>query len=396
MKFEPRKHLSEGHLRAYLDAELDTPQVDRLRQHLDGCPICRDKLVQLSERASQVGFHFHKLAKPPDSADPFTARANFNQYVSTKENLPMKNKIFSRNSRFAWAIVALLVIFASALAFPQVRAIATDFLGLFRVEKITVVTYSPANIPDEFSAAEPGIEQLLADDVKFESDGEAYEVADRAQAAAEAGIPVRLPQGMGDPSALTIQPEASFTYTIDLPRLRTILAEIGKQDIELPNFIQGQTVTANLPASVTALFGDCQSEEGPANSSDDDPDSPRSGDSNCIALVQLASPTVSAPPGLDIDQIGAAFLELSGMTPEEAQRFSQTVDWTTTLVLPVPDYALSKDVTVDGVQGVLVQENQSWERQPRFSLIWVKDNVVYSLSGYGNTEKALGIANSLK
>jgi hypothetical protein len=396
MKFTPSKHLSEGILRAYLDAELDSAQVDHLRQHLDSCPICQHKLVQLSQRAGQVNSHINKLASASDSADPYSARTYLKEYISNKENQQMNNKISWRNSRFAWAVIALLIILASSLAFPQIRAIATDFLGLFRVEKVTVVTYNPSNIPAEFASAEPGIEQLLVDDVQIESDGEAFEVVDRAQAAAEAGIPVRLPQNIGEPSVLTIQPKAEFIYTIDLPSLRTILEEMGKQDIVLPDFIHGQTVTADLPAAVTALYGDCQSEKGPANTSNYDPDSPRSGDSNCAALVQLASPTVNAPPGLDIDRIGAAFLELSGMTPEEAQRFSQTVDWTTTLVLPVPNYAISKEVLVDGVQGVLVQERDSWDRQPRFTLLWVKDGIVYSLSGYGNAEKALSIANSLK
>ena len=395
MKLKLNLHISEGHLRTYLDAELDTAEVDILHRHLDTCPDCQNKLAELSHRASQVSLQLGKLASPTDLTDPISARAHLDKYISTKENQPMMNKFLSRNSRLAWAIVALVII-AATMAFPQVRAIATNFLGLFRVEKVAVVTYNPSNIPDEFSSAGPRIEQLLADDVTIESFGETHEVSDRTQAAAEAGIPIRLPLAMGDPSALTVQPQAKFTFTIDLPRLRLILQEMGKEDIELPDFIQGQTVTADLPASVTALYGDCHMGMETGGSRGYDPDDPRSSNSNCTVLVQLSSPTVSAPPGLDIDRIGAALLELSGMSPEEAERFSQTVDWATTLVIPVPNYASSSEVSVDGVQGVLVQEPESWERQARFMLVWVKDGVVYALSGHGAAGEALNIANSLK
>jgi anti-sigma factor RsiW len=396
MKLKLNPHISEGHLRAYLDAELDTAEVDILYRHLDTCPDCQNKLAELSHRASQVSLRFSKLASPLDLADPIAARAQLDRYKSTKETQPMINKFISRNTRLVWATVTLIILIAATFAFPQVRAIATDFLGLFRVEKVTVVTFNPSNIPDEFSSAGPRIEQLLADDVTIESFGETHEVSDRTQAAAEAGIPIRLPLVMGDPSVLTVQPQAKFTFTIDLPRLRLILQEMGKGDIELPDFIQGQTVTADLPVSVTALFGDCQTDIEMSSTNGYDPDDTYSDYSNCTVLIQLASPSVSAPPGLDINRIGAVFLELSGMSSEEAELFSQTVDWATTLVIPVPNYASSSEVTVDGVQGVLVQRPASRERQTRFTLIWVKDSIVYSLNGHGSTEDALSIANSLK
>jgi hypothetical protein len=395
VNLQPNQHISAGQLRAYLDAELDIVEVEKLRPHLDSCPDCRNKLVELSQRASQVGLQMSTLACPTDLTDPFSARAKLDNYLSTKENHSMKNKFLSRNSRLTWAVVSLLIIIAATMAFPQVRAIGTNFLGLFRVEKVTLVTFNPSNIPDDFSSAGPRIEQLLADDVKIETAGEAFGVVDRAQAALEAGIPIRLPMALNEPSLLTVQPQTKFTFSIDLPRLRLILQEMGKEDIELPDFIHGQSVTADLPVSVTALFGDCQVDTEMSSTTGYDPDDPYRGYSNCTVLVQLASPSVSAPPGIDINRIGAVFLELSGMSSEEAELFSQTVDWATTLVIPVPNYASSSEVTVDGVQGVLVQQPASWERQTRFSLIWVKDSIVYALNGHGSTEEALSIANSL-
>src|SRR2546427_5170947 len=48
------------------------------------------------------------------------------------------------------------------------------------------------------------------------------------------------------------------------------------------------------------------------------------------------SPTVSVPPDLNMSDIAEAALELAGMSPAEARSFCQTVDWSSTLVVPIP------------------------------------------------------------
>ena len=72
-----------------------------------------------------------------------------------------------------------------------------------------------------------------------------------------------------------------------------------------------------------------------------------------------------------------------------------TVDWTSTLVVPIPRNAATyEQVTVDGVTGTLIQRPA--DDAPRFALLWVKDGIVYAISGLGtNSEKAIEMANSL-
>jgi hypothetical protein len=395
MNLKWRNHLSEGYLRAYQDGELDRTGSDRVRIHLDSCESCRNKARSLIERAAYVKEHIEE----PPSARPATAdgltRARLDKYIMTKEIQPMYKKIFAGQSRLIWAGVLLLAIVMGTLAFPGVRAVATNFLGLFRVEKVAVIPFNPANIPDDISNAGPRIEQMLAEDMTFEKHGEPYDVSSPAEASGAAGIPVRLPSELGEPAKISVQPGARLTFTVDLARMRAILDEMGRQDIDLPQLLQGETVTADLPTSVTALYGDCEMEMEAPHAAGYNPGHRSSGSSNCLVLVQLASPTVSAPPGLDINQIGTTFLELTGMSPEEAERFSQTVDWATTLIIPVPNYSSSSEVMVDGEQGVLVHQPDRGDRA-RYMLAWVKNGVVYSLSGQGSPGEAVDIANTLK
>ena len=50
----------------------------------------------------------------------------------------MFGNIFTRRYARVWTALAVIAVLALALSFPQVRAAANSFLGLFRVEKVTV------------------------------------------------------------------------------------------------------------------------------------------------------------------------------------------------------------------------------------------------------------------
>ena len=72
------------------------------------------------------------------------------------------------------------------------------------------------------------------------------------------------------------------------------------------------------------------------------------------------------------------------------------MDWTTTLVIPIPRYGTRyQDVLVDGVNGTLIQHDAA-DYTAQYLLVWVKDGMLYALTGPGTTNEALEIGNSLK
>ena len=307
----------------------------------------------------------------------------------------MLKKIFARQYRLAWVAVAIIAILAVALAFPPVQAIANSFLGLFRVQQVTFVQVNPGNLPDQLGSSSQ-FEYMLSEDVQVEDLGELQKAADAAEASALAGISVRLPASIEGDLRLEIQPGTRASFKVDLARVRAVLAELGQDDIQLPDELDGATITLDLPASVVAAYGDCQFDSEGARAAGSDPDSPTPRLPECTTLVQMLSPTITAPPGLDLAKLGEAYLQVMGMTPEEAARFSQTVDWTTTLVIPIPRYGTDyEDVQVDGVQGWFIQQSLE-DHADQFLLIWIKDEIVYALTGPGNISTALTIAESLK
>lgn len=296
--------------------------------------------------------------------------------------------------------LGLVLVLAVAMAFPPVQAIANSFLGLFRVQQVTFVQVNATDLPQQLGSSQL-FENLLSKDAQFESVGEVQTVASGSEASSLAGIPVRLPAQIEGTPDLTVQAGEHATLKIDLPAVKALLQGIGQDNIDLPDNLNGATVTVDLPRAVTAGYGNCATSSVMAHPAGTDPDMPGTPlQADCTTLIQLASPTISAPPGLDLTQLGQAYLQVLGMSAQEAAKFSQSVDWTTTLVVPVPRYrGLSyEDVSVDGVSGTMIQQayNTSTGSRTFTILLWVKNGIIYSLHTPGDSSGALAIANSLK
>lgn len=390
-------HLSDGEIRSYQDQTMDPAGLNRAEVHLATCQPCRDRAVLLSNRAERVQSRLATLDTGPNppGLSPGARRARFEAYLDRKEEQTLFQKIFARPYRPAWAAAALILILAIALLFPSVRAAANSFLGLFRVQQFTVIQVDPGNLPDQLGSSST-FENLLSDDVQVEELGEAQEVADAAEASALAGFSVRLPEDAEGDLALEVQPGMRATFKIDLPRVQAVLDEVGRSDIQLPAELNGQTVTVEVPVGVIAGYGICDRESPEASELGVDPDDPTALRPYCTTLMQMVSPTVTAPEGLDVAALGQAFLQLVGMDPEEAALYSQQVDWTSTLVIPIPRYGTTyADVIVDGVPGTLITQSVE-QHAPEHIVIWIKDGILYALTASGKQNDVLELANSVQ
>ena len=307
----------------------------------------------------------------------------------------MFKKLFA-SSGFRLAAAAVLIL-ALVIAIPGTRAMADHLLSLFRVEQVTV-------IPVDFTGMQQltgngtlskQISTLISNSTTVtQKSGEPVVALDAADASQKAGFKVRLPAG-STPSRLSVLNSSAFSFTIDRVKAQAILDEAGRKDLVLPDAIDGAVVSVNIPASVSADYGNCPapSETGknPAPGGSMGRDYP-----DCVIMSQLPSPVVNAPAGVDIAQLAQIGFEFSGMTSEQAAAFVKTVDWTTTLVVPIPRNAATyEQISVDGVTGTLIQRPA--DDAPEFALVWVKDGIIYTIGGLGsNSPRAIAMANSLQ
>ena len=386
------KHLNDGQLRAALDGELDAAALE----HLQGCVGCQQRQSILRTQMERVGAPLAFLAPTPQDSIPNAQQAlrHFTQKRTQKE-IPMFKKLFA-SSVFRYAAIAVLLL-AATLSFPQTRALADQLLNLFRVQRVTVLPVDFTGM-EQLNGQGPIGEQISAilstSMTVTQKPGKPVSAADAAQASGLAGFPVRLPQGK-TPSRISVTTGAAFTFRIDRAKAQALLDEAGRTDLLLPSSIDGKDVSVSIPVGVSAAYGTC-----PAPS-DDTSDGPFGGDGagrrypDCLLLVEIPSPTVSAPAEVNVGQLVQIGLEFTGMSREEAAAYTASVDWTSTLVIPIPKNAATyKQVSVDGVTGTLIQRPS--DDAPQFSLIWVKDGIIYAIGGLGsNSDQAIQMANSL-
>lgn len=384
-----QRHLNDGELRAALDGELDA----RSLQHLESCTSCQMRQQQVQERQREAG-RLLAFFNPAEQTGPSAQRAwkRFSQQVTQQKEISMTKKWFSFPLVRLGAAALALTLF---LAFPATRAWAGEFLNLFRVQQVQVV-------PVDFT----GLEQLTGDgalgnrftemitdsvDVQQEPN-EAVTVASAEEASELAGFEVRIPEGM-TPSQINVSSGAAFTFTVDRAKAQALLDEAGRGDLVLPDSVDGAEILVNIPAAVSVGFGTCP-KPGSEVAGNTEQSTTENRYPDCVIFAQIPSPNVNAPADLDIEALAQIGLEFTGMSAEEAQAFTSTVDWTSTLLIPIPQYAsVNEQVEVDGVTGTLVQR---FVDGPQFVLLWAKDEILYAISGLGtNAQQALDMANSL-
>jgi hypothetical protein len=388
-------HLSEDTLRTYLDHELAEAEHAQVQNHLAACAGCRAELSALETRARNVRARLSALA-PSGAEVSRTAPLALAQF-KRKEKPTMFQSLFSRRMRPLWAGVTLVAVLAISLSFAPVRALASNFLGLFRVQQVTVLPIDTTRL-----SALTGHTPLTSEISKMFSGSvtvtraakDPQEVSSVTEAKQLAGFNVRLP---ADPAApqLTVQNGMAFEFKIDRTQAQALIDESGRSDLQLPASVDGAVVKVDVPPGVTASYGTCPKPTGKSG----DPDVRGSAGRmypDCVILVQMPSPTVSTPPELDLAQLAQLGLQFSGMTAQQARDYSETVDWASTLVIPIPQNgATYKQVAVDGVTGYLIQRPA--DDYPEYALVWVKDGIVYAIGALGaDTGKALALANALK
>jgi anti-sigma factor RsiW len=380
--------ISDGDLRARLDGELAEAHARAVDQHLGDCDHCRRRAEEIAARATAVGALFSQPgpADVPVDSGAALARLRARQRSAESDRKPLWGGLFGRKWAPAWGAVAAVGLVALSVSSGPTRALAQRLLGLLRVKAVVVVP-----IERDFMAEGKGklLSNVLADGVTVTKEEKPQTVASKEEAARLAGFAVRLPALRTDAPQLVVEGEHAAQFTVNSKRLQTFLELAGRADLPIPQDLANAKIAIDVPRSVRAAYGDCPTRR-------PDPDAPRPQWSNCVVVMQAPTPVVVTVPELDLSAVAELGLQITGMTAEEARAFARTVDWTSTLAIPLPrDAATFETVTVDGVQGVLISNRHRGNHPVGYSLIRIKSGIVYAISGFGDAGLAVPLAGSL-
>jgi hypothetical protein len=288
----------------------------------------------------------------------------------------------SRATRWA-ALAASLAAISVSFMFPSVRAGAQAFLDLFRISTFAGVAFDPQRLAELGSN---GLDwpQIIGEQVEvLEQPAAPVSYATPEEAGTAAGIRVYQPTWTPRELALTETTVAGGTavrFTASTAKLQLLLDSLGIDDVSVPTGIDGQQASVHVSPIVTMTY---TSRTGRAT------------------LVQSRSPDVSFPAGLDLPALAEIGLRILGLNRREAYRIAQSVDWRTTLLVPVPVNAASfEQVDVQGESGLIIESSGRAEglegRPGETTVLWSHAGNVYALHSGLPKQELIVMAQSLQ
>ncbi len=375
-----------GTLRAYLDGELSLERQGAVAAHLAACEACRGSLARLAEQAAEVGDALACLAPgPQEAASPVAAlqawrarAAGPGIWERFRGGLAaMANGFLGRRWQVALAALAAALV-VTALLTPVGSAVG-ELLSVFRAEKFAPISIDPA------AASVGSVGQVNPEEFgQFSVRTEPTFTKIKNLSEAKVDFPVRqvtnVPAGLASAPQVLYSTPGEAVFTFDLAKTKAALGKMGIA-LQLPAELDGATVRVYVPAGVEMVYSKADGTE-PA-----------------LILLQGRSPTLELPAVLDTPQMRDLFFSLAGLPPELAEQLRAIAESRTTVPVPVIKGDDSREVTVDGTQGLLVTHRPAvaGASAPEGSyIVWQKDGVLYALGGTVSEADLLAAAQSLK
>jgi hypothetical protein len=296
-------------------------------------------------------------------------------------------------ARHRHPLLQRLVVTTGALAavaalffVPAVRAVAQNALSVFRVQTFTPVEFDPSKIEKLSGVVDPGenpLGMVLGEPEVVRKPEPPKEVATLEEAAGLTGLgrvlePEILPRGM-ERKSIAVTGAGEMRVTVKTQALREILDALDAGDVRVPDGLDGQPVSVAVPAIAMQEF---RSEK------------------RRVALAQAASPEVTLPPGVALAELGEMGLRVLGLSRQEARRIAESVDWRSTLLVPVPMGAGSfQNLTVRNHNALLMRDEVKADDGTTRTvsvLVWAEGDRVFALQGSVQPEELVQMAESLR
>lgn len=376
--------LDLGTMRAFIDNAVTPEQARAIPEHLGECAVCRATFQDLQKQQALTHAAIGELPGVPSDADDL--RRGWMAFEAKRNSALVPRASWSA-ARTWWLAAGLTpAVLVLLLSFGPVRGWAQSLLAIFRVERFTVLEVNPelgASLRNN-QMLNQSISRMLSDQVKVTQAPQPPQPLDgEAAARALAGFNVRLVPGL-TPTKMLLESGAAAQFVLNRERLQSILDEAGRNDLQIPASIDGAEVSFRIAHGVMTTYAQCAHGEAQPQ-----------GSGPCITLMQVPSPVVTAPRGFYPAQLAQVGLQFLGMSESDAANFTQTVDWTSTLVLPVmPGRMTYKQVLVGGGQGVLLRPANAAASE-RYMLTWVSNGIVCVVESYGDDSAAIALADEL-
>ena len=272
------------------------------------------------------------------------------------------------------------VAVGAALSVPSVRAGAQAFLDMFRVVHFAAVPID-GDALQRLRGGDLDLPHLFGDQVQI-SQQPAASYATPGEAGDAVGYHVYLPTWMPvgwdrESPSVEVLGQKLARVTANTARLQSILTSLDISDVSIPEGLNGKSATIRIPSAVRVKW----QHEG-----------------RTVELLQSPSPQAEFPSGTNLAQLAEIGLRILGLARGDAYRFAQSIDWRTTLLVPVPvNVGTFNQVTVQGNSGLLLEVAETGRRRRAASIVlWSSGGRVFALQGSLDSAALLEMAQTLQ
>lgn len=367
-------HLSDGTLRRMVD-DPDAP-AGADAAHLESCAECQSRFKSFCEDARSIAT---LLAVPDAHVDVRRAFERVSTAPAAEPKFGLRLPMPRPGTSRPFVLAAAAAIVAVAL------------LGTVVAQNLNI-NYQPNTVQTvPVTVADVQVLSQLADygTVTWTEQPNLKVATSPADAESVAGglkapVVASLPPGVSTNVTYGAMPQAQAVFTFSAAKASATAAARGKALPALPAGMDGAQLTVTIGPAIGEIYGNLHQPAGGSN-----PDE--------INLPQLLVARSSAPnvtsTQVSVQQLENYILAQPGISPELSKAVKAIKHPSTTLVIPIPvEYATSKNVTVQGVQGVALGDNTGLGS----GVIWVKNGNVYVVAGSIKQSDAIDIANNLK
>jgi hypothetical protein len=305
----------------------------------------------------------------------------------------------------ALGVCTLLLV---SLAFAPVRAIASQMLGVFRVQKVKTIAVTQADIEQiskVFSEGEGKVSLESLGDVSVE--GGNAEPTQTTLEAAQAAVDfnIEAASGLDATPVVMLQKPITVKFKLHADKVNELLESYGATKT-LSKSVDGKEFEIRMPATVALAYpdklaannaapGDPGSVEGPFFGPD-----PTAG----LVVVQTRGPQLIVPDGVNPLEIRDVLLGLPILPDNIRSQLASIQDWQSTLLIPSVNGS-SREISVNGMPGVVIgtpdvpSEMQSPDQPAPEDLpvvvMWNDNGVTRAVGGMGGEARIVKIAESV-
>lgn len=404
--------LSDGEIKLVVDGEAS--EMQGVHEHISGCERCRERMDELAAQARFTHQQMDLLRPSEHDVDIDSARLKLRRHLAAtsmqRESEHFQGESFMssmwrhRALRGAVAMLAIMVL-TTAFVFTPMRSLANDFFNRMEVEKFEAITVQPEEFTEfgldlALRAFTADHERLMLasetlyeiettfDETALESNAVMLDSVDAARDAfGEFKLPSSLPAGFESAPQLMMSNQGSATVTLDTASVHVIIDELRLPIESIPpaSEMPSMVFQADIPAALVAHYN--------------------AGADGHLTVIQMESPVITTPEGLDMDALRDEVLSMPGLPEDFVTQLRNIDDWQNTLVLPVPEGAETRDVTIDGHGGLLIEAGTFDGAEFGFDIeidgdmsvvMWNDDGSLYIVAGTLDGDQLLDVATSLR